>query len=99
MILQNQTKPEWLISGQNTLGTGLFLIPDIDKGEPEQFVKRMVKELSYERCVSIGRYVLAFKWIPERVAKSDQIVLEPCSDECVLVCERLSCFCVDGICR
>ena len=76
---RNQTNPEWLRGiDDGTLGTGIFLIPDVSKNEVGAVQKVVVPDLTYEDCVRRGQAAIAFKWVPHMVASFEQLTTGVC---------------------
>lgn len=65
--------------------------------------KAFVKDLQYLDCVARGLKapVIAFKWVPERLASFQKVHANPpCGKEyCVRRCARYGCVCVAGECQ
>ncbi|MDP3735530.1 MAG: hypothetical protein Q8R39_03835 [bacterium] len=72
---RNQTEAIWLKGiDEHTLGTGLFIIPDVMKGEIGAVQKIIVPDLTYEDCVRRGQAAIAFKWVPHTVQSYEDIM-------------------------
>jgi hypothetical protein len=68
-MAQNQTKQEWLEASEpNTLGTGLFLVPDVQSDQVGAVQKVVVPDITYKQCIQRGMFVVAFKWVPHTIA-------------------------------
>jgi hypothetical protein len=103
-IAQNQTDPKWLNPADpDELGTGLFLVADVQTTEQPLATKREpVKDLTYLACIQRGHLTIAFKWIPHRIASYSTIANKVCNPEpCVLTCVEAGCICdpVSGVCK
>ena len=86
--MDNQTKDAWISQYATSLGTGIFLIPDVESDDEFATRKLFVQDLSYTDCVRRGARAMAFKWVPEPVAaylslKSSTCGGVPCVDRCV----------------
>ena len=98
-------------------GTGIYVYPSADANtfgtsdfrlhaESRFFgpiEKALVKDLKYLDCVARGMKapVVAFKWVPERLASFQSLHAPPlCGKEyCVRRCARYGCVCVAGECQ
>ena len=74
----NQTDPVWLKSSpQGELGTGVFLVPDVESTLVGAMKKIMVPGITYLDCVRRGRNVF-FQWVPIRVASYEELPGQSC---------------------
>lgn len=108
--MHNQTMTEWLAGvTPDTPGTGIFLLPVLELPVPETppgvspFVRRhLVRGVTYPWTVNVGRYVSAFKWVPESIASYDSLLKSNCTgvfcvDSCLdpgCVCDQNTSLCV-----
>ena len=69
----NQTQPDW-VSTPDTLGTGIFMIPDVWCPEPRSVSKVLVPNITYEDAVVRAEFCPVFKWVPHHVASYDSLV-------------------------
>lgn len=100
--MDNQTNPEWLIElTSESLGTGMFLIPDVFSEEFGAMTASAVRRITYSNCIQRGMFTVAFKWVPERVATYESLRKSPeCHGPCVDTCKQPACICnkVTGQC-
>jgi hypothetical protein len=100
-IKHNQTKPEWLVGqGENSVGTGAFLVPDVTRSEGLPLKMEWQNGLSYVECVRRAEFAAAFKWIPQAIANSTDFGTVNCKPElCLGYCSETLCWCVGGACK
>jgi hypothetical protein len=96
---QNQTEPGWLSPSTPTaLGTGVFLVPNLQSDAPRAVRKEFVKDLTYQQCVQRGDLALVFKWVPHSEASLQTLQQTTCGMDCVDTCSEPGCACFDGKC-
>ncbi len=105
-ITHNQTNPEWLVGlDLDSFGTGVFLVPDVQRNEGIPLKVEVRSYLTYPECVRRAEFVAAFKWIPEKIWGSgsdpESIVksVKCRNDLCTDYCAETLCWCVGGVCR
>lgn len=75
---QNQTEDEWLEQTQpDDLGTGIFLVPDVENSDGSAVRKVFVPDITYHDCVRRGNACI-FKWVPYSVRSHDELVGGTC---------------------
>lgn len=100
--MHNQTDPTDLLDIEPTdLGTGIFLIPDIQDPQFGAMRKEFIPDISYLECVRRGSFAFAFKWVPQTVASEAQLRHSNCSAPCVQTCVMKGCLCNTsrGVCE
>jgi hypothetical protein len=73
------------------------VVPNPEREIFGAFVKRMVRQLTYDDCVRRGALCIAFKWVPRDLTNE-----KPCSTPglpCDISCHDDMCFCIDGQCQ
>lgn len=75
---QNQTEDEWLEQTQpDDLGTGIFLVPDVESIDRGAVRKVLVPNITYLDCVQRG-VACVFKWVPHSVRSYDELAGGTC---------------------
>lgn len=70
---QDQTEDEWLQQTQpEDLGTGLFLVPEIETNDRGRTHKVLVPNITYNECVRHGQGICVFKWVPHSVCSYEE---------------------------
>jgi hypothetical protein len=98
LIGDNQTREDVLANVKpETLGIGVFAVPDPTQAEPRSVDKVVVRDITYLDCVQRGRSCIAFKWSP----KSLERTVTQCPTRgalCAKSCAHDLCLCIDGAC-
>lgn len=78
----NQTENEWMEqASKGELGTGLFLVPDIENSEYGRVRKVLVPNLTYDECGRRGTGICIFKWVPHSVRLYEELAAGTCTVE------------------
>jgi hypothetical protein len=82
----------------------LSMISITSKFNNEPLKKIVLPECTYLECIKEGNRegILAFKWIPNKIASEDLVVKQAndCKKVmCVSKCARYGCLCLEGKCR
>lgn len=83
-----------MTAAKDAVGSGIFLIPDPERGILEERVV-MVDNITYMETAKRGANCVAFKWIPYSLYSKDEIIQKrlSCSDHgCASGCPGL-CYC------
>ena len=76
---KDQTDPKGLEASEfDDLGTGLFLIPDVQKEELDAQLKVFVPDITYHECIKRGKHTMAFRWIPHMIMTFEELTAERC---------------------
>lgn len=71
---KDQTNRDWINGIEPTqLGTGIFLIPDVEKNEYGTCKQVVVGDIGYHDCIRRGLHAKAFKWVPHTIAPEEQV--------------------------
>lgn len=100
--MNNQTDPNDLINiSPSDLGTGIFLIPDVQSERFGAMTKVFVSNISYPHCVHRGYFAFTFKWVPHTIATESELRNSNCSAPCVQTCVVKGCICnhATGLCE
>ncbi len=101
--MDNQTSLAILSNIQPTdLGTGIFLLPDVESPIFGAAIKRCIADIIYPECVKRGQFAMAFKWVPNSAMTFQQIQINACGQLlCVDSCAPEGCVCnrAQGICQ
>jgi hypothetical protein len=101
MIVQNQTDQNDLnnIDPDQTLGSGVFAIPDPTSEEFGAIKKEIVTPITYQACIRQGFFCMAFKWVPRKLSATMTSCPTP-GAPCVTDCAAQDlCFCINGRCK
>jgi hypothetical protein len=97
----NETNPGWLEGlDPDSLGIGLFLVPDVSSDQFGAAQKLMVPDITYPQCVQRGMFTIAFKWVPHSVGTTSADLETRCGQPCVRTCVERGCICnpITGVC-
>lgn len=101
--MDNQTEQKWLEDqSPDALGTGVFLIPNLEIDEYAAMEVKAIRNITYKQCCIRGAFVAAFKWVPNSIEDFESICLENCTNgKCVKTCIKPGCICNPylGICQ
>jgi hypothetical protein len=98
--MRNQTDPSWITGPENEMGTGIFLIPNVESEQIGAVRKVFVPDLTYVDCARRGILAVAFKWVPQRIASFQVLNQSSCRPErCVSSCTEPGCMCDQGVCQ
>ncbi len=104
--MNNQTNEKLLADidqyYDNELGTGIFLIADVESDIYGAAKKVFVGDITYSECIKRGQFVMAFKWIPNSKAQLSDLQSTSCTPhKCVDSCVEDGCMCnkIQGICE
>ncbi|SDQ36478.1 hypothetical protein SAMN05445850_0405 [Paraburkholderia tuberum] len=84
----NQTNPDDLFDIQpEELGTGYFLIPDVESDEYGAATKVPKTDITYSDCIRRGEFTMGYRWVPNRKAQDLEAANAtnckgPCNGEC-----------------
>lgn len=78
----------------NNLGTGIFLIPNVESSIYADAKKVFVPDITYGDCVRRGEFAMAFKWVPHSEATFLELSTARCTCRpCISSCVEKSCIC------
>jgi hypothetical protein len=101
--MNDQTKEDFLdFVNQDSLGTGIFLIADVESDIYGAANKVFVQDITYSECIKRGQFAMAFKWVPNSEASVYQLRDTSCTPHsCVKSCVEKGCMCNEprGICQ
>ena len=70
---QDQTEEAWLENTQSDdLGTGIFLVPDVEQSNRGEVKKVLVPNITYHNCVQRGANCV-YKWVPHFVSSYEEL--------------------------
>ncbi|TSC62322.1 MAG: hypothetical protein G01um101448_290 [Parcubacteria group bacterium Gr01-1014_48] len=78
--MDNQTKKGWLKGvSSDALGTGVFLIPDVESSIPYATLKKLVPNITYADCMQRGKRTVAFQWVPHTIKTYEELAQAVCA--------------------
>lgn len=96
--MANQTRRQDLEGIEDEdLGTGFFLIPDVEDSQYGAARKIEIAGITYSDCIIRGHFTMEFKWVPNRVMEANPDSRSRCDAPCVDECIRLRCVCNQAV--